>query len=300
MSLLASLALVAAGPVLAQCSWDRPGANAFQGDVVAAVDRYSDIPAAVRQALKKRMAARRYDEVADITRDDVVGTTGLYSNLRDMHFGQGTLCRSITRSNWKPETKERGLVYCEQEHCIIVPTVCRNVSRVTRKPKPRTAAAGAGVAKPVVVLAQQTSDAQAPTVLFGSTGATAEPLSFEPPGAGMASPLGAPGALPSDLSGGVLTPLSPATASPTFESLSGLPVPSSSPIANLGSAVPSLSASQLAGPVNFEPVPGIAPVLAASVVPEPSAYAMALAGLGLIVWVRRRRAASRRPPAARA
>jgi hypothetical protein len=25
-----------------------------------------------------------------------------------------------------------GLVYCEQEHCLIVPTVCRNVSRVTR------------------------------------------------------------------------------------------------------------------------------------------------------------------------
>jgi hypothetical protein len=27
-------------------------------------------------------------------------------------------------------------VYCEKDHCIIVPTVCKNVSRVTRTPKP--------------------------------------------------------------------------------------------------------------------------------------------------------------------
>jgi len=28
--------------------------------------------------------------------------------------------------------QERGLVYCDSGQCILVPTVCRNVSRITR------------------------------------------------------------------------------------------------------------------------------------------------------------------------
>jgi hypothetical protein len=50
MSLIATLALaVSAGSALPECSWDRPGVNPFMGDVVAAVDRYQDIPAAPRE-----------------------------------------------------------------------------------------------------------------------------------------------------------------------------------------------------------------------------------------------------------
>ena len=33
---------------VAACSWDSPGHNPFMGDVVAAIDRYSDIPTLVR------------------------------------------------------------------------------------------------------------------------------------------------------------------------------------------------------------------------------------------------------------
>lgn len=120
------------GPVLPSCSWDRPGVNPFQGDVVAAVDRYQDIPSATRDALKKRMAKRNYDEIATIRRDSIEGSHR-YTDLRDMHFGKGQICSSVTRDKWKPQKQERGLVYCEDGHCIIVPTACRNVSRVTRK-----------------------------------------------------------------------------------------------------------------------------------------------------------------------
>jgi len=100
------------------------------GDVVSAVDRYTDIPADVRARLKARMFARQYDEVAVITRDEIKGEF-FYSDLRDMHFGDGRICRRVSR-NWPSGLVERGLVYCEEGRCLIVPTVCRNVSRITR------------------------------------------------------------------------------------------------------------------------------------------------------------------------
>jgi PEP-CTERM motif len=134
MSFLLATVLAVSGPVQSACTWDRPGANPFMGDVVAAVDRYQDIPADVRAKLKQRMAVRRYDELATIKRDSISGAYA-YSNLRDMHFGQGTVCRTVTRERWTDQMQERGLVYCEQGHCLIVPTVCRNVSRVTRLQK---------------------------------------------------------------------------------------------------------------------------------------------------------------------
>lgn len=137
MSLIASLALaVSAGSTLPQCSWDRPGANPFMGDVVAAVDHYADIPAAVREKLKARMKARSYDDIAVIERDAIKGKDDYAPEIRDMHFGPGAVCRTVTRTKWTPKTQERGLVYCEDGQCILVPTVCRNVSRVNRLQKP--------------------------------------------------------------------------------------------------------------------------------------------------------------------
>lgn len=113
------------------CSWDHPGANPYSGNVPATVERYADIPAAARKRLRERMERRQFDDIAAITRDDIAGTHR-YTELRDMHFGKGRLCRKVTRKRWSADAVERGLVYCEAEHCVIVPTVCNNVSRVTR------------------------------------------------------------------------------------------------------------------------------------------------------------------------
>ena len=132
MSVLLATALLAAPATLPSCSWDRPGVNPFVGDVVAAVDRYADIPADVRGKLKARMAKRQYDEIATITRDGISGKARYEAAIRDMHFGAGQVCNTVTRSRWSSSHQERGLVYCESGHCIIVPTVCRNVSRITR------------------------------------------------------------------------------------------------------------------------------------------------------------------------
>lgn len=99
-----------------------------------AVESYRDIPAHVRQRLRERMERREYDDMAVITRDAIVGEHGAYGYLRGMHFGAGRQCSEVDRSAWARGHEERGLVYREAEHCLIVPTVCRNVSRVTKLP----------------------------------------------------------------------------------------------------------------------------------------------------------------------
>lgn len=207
MPLLATLALAAAGATLPQCSWDRPGVDPFMGDVVAAVDRYQDIPAATRDKLKARMKEHRYDDLVVIERDRIHGQAHYGAEIRDMHFGQGSLCRTVTRSKWTPTMQERGLVYCEDGQCILVPTVCRNVSRIRRQP---TAIAPARVAindMPLMPASDQT------------------PLEFDPPGAGpvpSAAPAAAPGSFAQQASASPdVTPPSGPSGGGT-----GLPVPS--------------------------------------------------------------------------
>lgn len=122
---------------LKSCSWDRPGKNPYMGELSAAVDRYTDIPAAVRSKLKERIARQQYDDVVVIKRDTITseGKFIYAAAIRDMHFGdKGRMCNTVTRTRWKPTMTERGLVYCEGEQCVMVPTVCRNVSRVSRRP----------------------------------------------------------------------------------------------------------------------------------------------------------------------
>ena len=129
---------------LEDCSWDRPGADPFMGDVVAAVDRYTDIAPAVREQLKQRMRARQYDEIVVISRDTIRGKQYYDAHISEMHFGQGRVCRNVTRAGWSDKMEERGLVYCVQGVCILVPTICRNVSRISPAGSgtPRGASAG--------------------------------------------------------------------------------------------------------------------------------------------------------------
>ena len=95
---------------------------------------------ATRAKLKARMKARSYDDIALIERDRIQGQAAYAPEIRDMHFGPGAVCRTVTRSKWTATTQERGLVYCEDGQCILVPTVCRNVSRIRRLDKPSAVA----------------------------------------------------------------------------------------------------------------------------------------------------------------
>ena len=123
--------LLAASP--AACSWAHPGANPYRGDPAHALADF-DLPEATRAKLRTMMAAHGYTDVATITRDDIVGARS-YTDLREMHSGGGRMCHgSVDRSAWSAKRRERGLVYCADDACVIVPTICNNVSLVSREP----------------------------------------------------------------------------------------------------------------------------------------------------------------------
>jgi len=262
MSLVAAFALAASTATLPNCSWDRPGVNPFMGDLVAAVDRYKDIPAATRAKLKARMTARQYDEIVDIHRDSIVGRYDYGSEIRDMHFGAGSICQTVTRGKWTDQTLERGLVYCEDGQCILVPTVCRNVSRISRG-KLKPAAGGAQTAKN-----------------------EEEPLMFEPPAAG--APDGGAG----DPGSFARTAALPPTATSDTSLLA--PTPGGGSGGAVGGGVPSSGGGP--GVITLPQIPqnsggngGTLPVVPS--VPEPQTWLLFALGMGALAFVARRRTA---------
>jgi hypothetical protein len=268
MSLIATLALAAsAGASLPQCSWDRPGVNPFMGDVVTAVDRYTDIPAATRDKLKARMKARQYDEIAVIDRDSIRGKAQYAPEISDMHFGQGSVCRTVTRAKWTARMEERGLVYCEDGQCILVPTVCRNVSRIRR------------LAAPAAVAPAHAANTAASTRVAAEE---AQPLEFEAPAAG---PLAA--AAPGSFAAGSGAPgLGGAGAGAPGGGFSSAPSPL---LASGGGNLPApivMGMPGLPGRVGIASGPTLPPVTPA--VPEPSTWMLIAAGV-LVVCYRARR-----------
>lgn len=138
MSTLFAITLAAAATVQPSCSWDRPGANPYTGKTDAAIDRYTDIPERTRVKLKHRITYGNPDETVNITRDAITGKYVYDAEIRDMHFGAASVCHTVTRSKWAASRNEPGAVYCVDQHCILVPKICGNVSRIVR-PRPAVA-----------------------------------------------------------------------------------------------------------------------------------------------------------------
>ena len=297
---------------VAVCTWDSPGHNPFMGDVVAAVDRYSDIPTPVRVRLKQRMQARQYDEMVDIRRDSIRGRADYQPTIRDMHFGIDRVCAQVSRSGWTAQMHERGLVYCESGHCILVPTVCRNVSRIERTPE---AVAGAPAGEAPV-------DAAAPNPARGPTDASSERYAGEPDAVpGTARPQ-ATSSFAEAVAGAALAlfPLGDSAGELGPEPLGGnIGVPFAGlPAGGVGGGVPGSNAAGGGGapagdsglngffslpplgggPGSFEggvlPESGLPGTI--TPVPEPATWASLLLGL-VLVWRLSARRAARRPAA---
>jgi hypothetical protein len=152
MSVLLTVALAAATHFQPSCSWDQPGVNPYKGSSAAAIERYTDIPEQVRNTLKRRIAEHQSDDQVRITRDAIVGKNQYEPGIRDMHFGAASVCGSVTRSKWAEQRQEPGAVYCVGEHCVLVPRICGNISRITRLPAASMSAprpVGAPAAAPV-------------------------------------------------------------------------------------------------------------------------------------------------------
>jgi hypothetical protein len=129
------------------CEWNAPGRDPYQGSNIEAIERYrGQIPEHARAELIAKMEARQYDETAVITRD-FIGGGRFEPQIEFMHFGMGKVCKTVDRSAWLITDQEYGLVYCSGEHCVIVPTVCRNVS-IVRRAKPNEPAIIAALVPP--------------------------------------------------------------------------------------------------------------------------------------------------------
>lgn len=244
------------------CAWDRPGHNPFMSDVVAAVDDYRDIPPEVRARLKRRMARHDYDDIVRIRRDSITGRATYDATIRDMHFGTHQMCSSVTRAAWSARMQERGLVYCDGRQCILVPTVCRNVSRITR----------AAVEAEHVEAPDDPADKGAV--------APAEVASTDPAAEPPAKPLATDG-LPS-----FAAPLDPG-ASVTPGASGGGPYRgtggSGPPYASPAAAVPTITTAAVAPVRPDSPLPVTTPP-----VPEPQTWASMLGGLAVLAAWRRR------------
>lgn len=245
MSIALAVTLAALSTVQPSCSWDRPGVNPYTGNANAAIDRYTDLPPAVRAQLKQRIASKQPDDMVSITRDAITSdSTGAYDPaIRDMHFGAASVCHSVTRNKWARTRAEPAAVYCAENHCILVPKICGNISRITRPAAPvaHNTEDGAGGRAPILVAAAAPVvlvPAEAPMTVFAPP-----EVQFAPP-----PPVAAPPAF--------------VTSAPPFEVQVGLPPP-------------------ILPPTPPSPPP----------VPEPEGWAMLLAGVGLLGWLAKRRAA---------
>jgi hypothetical protein len=247
--------------VFDHCSWDRPGVNPFMGELPAAVDGYRDIPPEVRARLKARMEKRDYDDLVSIRRDSIDGRGGFdYGNtISDMHFGTHQLCRSVTRSSWSPQMQERGLVYCESGQCILVPTVCRNVSRITR----RGVGPDSAIAPPLLPAAPVEEAALPPIDWMGPSGAGVPAAAGAPLGGAVAE-----GAPPAFFYGPFA---GPAIAAGGFFTTGPWPVDQSARV-----TIPTASDGGAA----------------VALVPEPGTWAMVLLGLGALALAAHRRRTS--------
>jgi hypothetical protein len=128
--LIASILLLST-TLAGACSWNNPGRNPFKGDVVKAVDHYP-MPAADKRVIQEKIKFNNPDDTAIIDKDEIYGNK-VYEILRGMHFGNGQVCATVDRSQWGSRI-ERGHVYCSNAWCVIIPTICNNVSLVTRVP----------------------------------------------------------------------------------------------------------------------------------------------------------------------
>lgn len=131
MSTLVAGAIVATA-MLSHCSWNSPGRNPYRGSVSDAVTRYVDIPLPVRTRLIAKIEGRQADDTVAIMRDSIAGNDHYDPQIADMHFGQRTVCASVARDGWSDTAREPAKVYCVDGHCLIVPQICGNISRVRR------------------------------------------------------------------------------------------------------------------------------------------------------------------------
>ncbi len=251
--LLSTLMTVAAASTSApaSCNWDHPGRDPFMNDLAQAVDVYKDIPEPIRDKLKQRLEHHAFDDLVVITRDAIEGQESYAPDITSMQFGSGKVCASVSRASWDSSMQESGLVYCEQGYCLLVPSVCRNLSRISRltpgpgQPTPETP--GELVFEPPGAIMPPGDELQppfpgAPDTFFGEQPPVSAPPATSPPG--WSWPTGPFWLSSAPLPTGLLPPVLALPAAPLLPPpVSAVPEPSCSVLLGVGLAVLTLARS---------------------------------------------------------
>jgi hypothetical protein len=236
----------------AACDWNNPGRAPLSIPSADALAIYTDIPAAERKDIARRVDALQYDDIVKITPTTIEGSKYAYlPDILDMLWGPGRLCSGIAnREGWAKDHVEYAFVYHVKGGGpdIMVAMTCRNPARIFRAP-------GAGIARTPPPAAEFTP---MPPMLGADTPAT-PPMQLTPPAAAALPP-----SIPLVLSEPVAAPALPELARNGPAGPTGLP-----PVFVGG------------GPV-FVPAPVPA-------IPEPGTWVLWMAGLGALVFKARRR-----------
>lgn len=118
---------------LDNCDWTNPGLDSFRNGGGNLGDAIYRLPIDIedKRKLTTLVEKKDYVEMATITQKGIEGFYYKYDNLRYMAFGRNKICRNV-KMNWEPARVERGLVYCTPKVCVIIPTVCNNISLIDR------------------------------------------------------------------------------------------------------------------------------------------------------------------------
>lgn len=260
---LPAVLTLAQAATLPRCDWWPTGRDPYRGSMAAALARIDGIPAAQRDALAARIALGEADDRVTITRTAITGDRLRYApQIRQMHFGPGSVCATVDRRRWPAGHSEPGAVYrvAGSALAVLIPAVCGNPSAVRVVGELQPASGGTGSIGP--------AGGGAPAIIVLQTPA---PISIEPPAA-----LGAAEAPPLLASGrGLLTPAD-ALPIPALPMLQPMPFIAQPALPPAPAPMPWMAA---AAPAIIVAAPLPAPVAA---VPEPAAAALLLAGLAVI------------------
>jgi subtilisin family serine protease len=128
--ILTAIAL-AASITAGTCAWDPSTQAAYEGDVAAFVERFQDLPLAVRERLRQRVDTHRFDERVEIRRDAVLGAQRYAPELMGVQADRAA-CTLPARGHWPESMVEPALSYCEAGYCLLVTVNGRHVLLTTR------------------------------------------------------------------------------------------------------------------------------------------------------------------------
>ena len=275
---------------LAVCEWN-PGSNR---SVVSIESAAAHIPVADRKPLIERFNRRQFDDTVRIGRDAITSDTGSLQYdavIANMNFGHGDRCRRVTRARWRPTDVQGAVVFIVNGRAYGYAAVCGNLFELVGQKHSTPPAPQAGLVPPETADVPPERLPTVPPLAWPGVddSATANSGFAVAPEVGHGSQGWSPASVQSSAVG--FDTFSTASMAAGF----GASATGTLGFGGLaaGDALPGVLNTQKTVARNVFGNTELQDAVAVQAVPEPTTYALMLAGLGAIGWLARRR---RNPP----